>query len=88
MQGKLKRLIHQMMNDADTLVWGSLYQTTKPIPRDGEWFALGAADNVGSKLLRYGVEVGQLERRDVNCAIMRDFYRVAREEDFGDLWVV
>jgi hypothetical protein len=72
--------------------WGNGYEP-KPIPRDGEWFQLGRAYNVGGKLLFWMVENGFLERRKSGKSVevlLGDWYRVtepADAADLGDWWI-
>lgn len=65
-----------------------------PIPRDGDWFQLGRAYNVGGKLLLWMVENNLLERRGVKSgngieSMLADWYRAAADPDadLGDWWI-
>ena len=62
--------------------------------RDGEWFLLGRAYNVGGSLLLWMVENGFLERRHNRGnsvqAFLCDWYRVPvapADVDLGDWWI-
>jgi len=69
------------------------WDSTIPIPRDGDWFKLGRLYNVGRKLLVWMVENGLLERRYDHPghgveSVLNDWYRAADPDpDLGDLWI-